>query len=110
MDFVPKIQYTPIKVVTFGVGLYFGLKVGEKLKFNEGNWGKPYSELFENSDFGLTGSVQINLKRFFLMVGYNYGIKSVSSTNLNNGAISEAFSRNIQIGAGYFFDFKRSEK
>jgi len=45
------------------------------------------------------------------MVGYNYGLKSISGiifTDANREPISESkeMNRNLQVGVGYFFDFK----
>lgn len=114
IDFIPKIEYSPIRAISFGAGMYIGAKLDENFKLAGSDWENPSMEVFEDSDIGLVGSIRGNFKNFFVMVGYNYGLKNIGGVTYTNSngepfAESKEVNRNLQVGVGYFFDFKKGE-
>lgn len=112
LDIMPKVEYHPIPAISLGVGMYAGLVLKNEFSYNEGSWRDNNGENpYSSNDFGVVGSVRGNFKNFFLMVSYNQGLKNLSElnwTDINGEPLTGLgeFNQNIQVGIGYFFDFK----
>jgi Outer membrane protein beta-barrel domain len=114
LDFLPKVEYSILKNLALGLGCNIGFKLDEKVKLENGDWVTPIINIISSTDFGLVGSVRGTFKNFFIIVSYNYGlvdIDSINYTDANGNPIGDIkqFNRNLQIGLGYFFEFKKKE-
>ena len=108
-DIAPEIEYGLTNFLTLGAGFYAGFKLKEDLNVSQG--APPLLEqleLVKKSDFGILGSVRVDLKYFFLKFSYQHGIENITKlvfTDDSGQPINDAKqqNRNFQIGLGYYF-------
>ena len=112
IDLIPKAEYQILKWLALGLGLNIGFLVDEKIKYGDDDWHstKDFGTI-KSSDFGIVGSVRGSFKNFFIIVSYDYGLTNIvdiSYTDANGQPLDvRQYNRNLQIGLGYFFEFKK---
>ncbi len=114
LDILPEIEFYFLEHLAIGVGVNYGIKLNEQLRFGEENGSsaeKP--ETIKSTDFGLIGKLEYNYKSLFGFVRYNIGIKDIAATTFTdeNGQDIfdlKQFNRNLQIGIGYQLSFNKN--
>ena len=114
IDFMPEVEYNVLDYLAFGFGMYYGIKLNEQFKFEDGEWTDVGDvEFISSTDFGLTGKVKVNYKNIFWYVRYSLGLNDISNvvfTDVNGQSIDDAkqLNRNLQIGMGYSLDLSKN--
>jgi len=114
IDFMPEVEYNVLDYLAFGFGMYYGIKLKEQFKFEDGEWTDVGDvEFISSTDFGLTGKVKVNYKNIFWYVRYSLGLNDISNvvfTDVNGQSIDDAkqLNRNLQIGMGYSLDLSKN--
>jgi predicted porin len=114
LDIIPQIEYKLHQFFAIGLGVNYAFVVNEENKNEKGNWiNTKKLEIIKQSDFGIIGKIKGEYKNIFCFVSYNLGLKNIVNSDYSNEngktvAVSQ-FNRNLQIGLGYTFNFKKSK-
>lgn len=105
---IPEFEYHPIKSLGLYAGVNLGIKVQEAMNIGTGWRNTTDLDIIKNADLGLTAGARAYFSKFFVMVGYNYGLRDIdnsSYTDIEGNDINgvKMYNRNIQVGIGYTF-------
>lgn len=107
IDIIPEVAVQVVKHVEIGLGVNYGLRLGEEQRVDEGRWHstKPVG-ITKPYDLGATAKVKVSWNNFYGVVRYNHGLMNVSDityTDETGQTVSGAgFSNtNLQFGLGY---------
>lgn len=112
LDIIPEVEFLLQRYLALGIGVNYGIKVNEQIKVSNGDWSEPIVETINSTDFGLICKLETHFKSLFGFVRYNIGLKNIAEGVFTdeNGQINEdvkQLNRNLQIGIGYEFNFKK---
>ena len=109
-DFMPEIEFRPVRQIGIAVGPYLSWKAGESIRYGDViDWASTKdNQLFNDTDFGLRGKLSGHIGPVTVFVSYLYGLTDISRiiiTDENGTHLGQlsANSRAIAIGAGYRF-------
>ena len=114
LDIIPEIEFYVLECLALGVGVNYGIKINERFKSEESDWGNPFGlDTVSSTDFGLTGKLKVKHKNIFGFVRYNIGLKNISElmfidSNGQNFEDVEQTNQNLQIGIGYSLNFRKA--
>ena len=113
LDIIPEIEFKVLPFLKLGVGLNYGIKVINEFRGLNLNGMAVDFDFIDSTDFGLTGKIKANYKKWFVFLRYNYGLKNILAedfTDENGDPIEgiKLINKNFQIGVGNTFDLKKN--
>ncbi|MEM1323431.1 MAG: outer membrane beta-barrel protein [Bacteroidota bacterium] len=103
----PELEYRLHKNIGVALGGFFGLKTNEEQKFGDQDWiSTSEFDTIKEVDYGLEGSIRVNVSSFFIKLAYSYGLRGVGDLIVTDeigvpmGQL-RLRTRTLQLGAGY---------
>ncbi len=110
IDFIPQIEFRPVRQIGIAVGPYLSWKAGESIRYGDViDWSSTKdNKLFNDTDFGLLGKLSGHIGPVTVFVSYLYGLTNISRiiiTDENGTHLGQlsADNRAIAVGAAYRF-------
>lgn len=110
IDFIPQIEFRPIKPIGIAVGPYLSWRAGESIRYGDViDWTSTQeNNLFNSADLGLSAKLSGHIGPVTVFVSYLHGLADISKILITdeNGqslGILSAYNRAITAGAGYSF-------
>jgi hypothetical protein len=107
LDILPEVVYSLHPNLALGLGVNVGFLINEEQNRTGEEWIQTKElSLIQSTDFGLTGKIQGQYKRFYAFLRYNHGLKNISNVtfvddNGNDLSNAKQFNTNLQLGVGY---------
>lgn len=114
LDIIPEVEYNVLPFLALGVGVNYGIKLQEAIKYPNQDWEdtKEFG-LVSSTDFGLTGKVKVMDKNIFGFARYTYGVSNIADIMFTDDqgqdlGKAKQFTRNLQIGVGYTLNLRKN--
>jgi hypothetical protein len=108
IDIAPQIEFRPIQLLGIAVGPYMSYRMGESVKYGDViDWTSTKdTELFNDTDLGLTAKLSGNLGTVSLFASFQFGLSDLSNIILTdaNGQPVQVLglkNRAFLVGLGY---------
>lgn len=114
IDIIPEVEYNVLPFLAVGLGVNYGIKLQEAIKYPNADWEdtKEFG-LVNSTDFGLTGKVKVTHKNIFGFARYTYGLSNIADIIFTDAQGQEVdnvkqLTRNLQIGVGYILNLRKN--
>lgn len=110
LDFIPQIEFRPIRNIGIAAGAFMSWQVGESVRYGDViDWtNTTQTDLYHDVDLGFCGKLSGHFGPVSIFISYLHGLADISNivlTDEQGQALGrlEAKSQTIALGAGYCF-------